>query len=1047
MIGPLRLPVLASAETPGWPKHHDAPRIGYVDAADIFERSWPSDAHFAAYSVPGVEHRLTLDAIGRLPRGWPMVLLVVDVDGPGHKREPAWWAGELLKLEALAAAHPGGFFYATRGGYRLVYRLASPVVIRTVDDKEAWRERYRRELLYLARHFAIVGDPACSDITRLFRCPKATRTPGGAPEDHPTVGDPSVVGVWTHEPVDDERFEDVKTARMLASMSPKGWGPVLRALEVGRGRQDGGAPAPELRPEDQDEARLHKRAAAYLARMSPSIDRAGGNAALWDAALAMVRGFSLGPSTGLAMLLQDFNARCSPPWPRAELERACRNAAERGEKPWGYLRDADGGDAGLKNKPGERRSRPAAPTRAGSSPRQTAAEDSAEEIPMHEHEHANHQEGEDAPASGPRPAPRDERPVVLVDFETGERIREAEAALAARDDLNLYVRDGRLVSVETRASKRRVLRDDTGSPLARDLSLAALRAMLTDVVRFERMAPKKDEKGEISEMVQVRCRPHDDIVKGLHQATEWTALRDLVGIARAPFLADLNGEVVTRSGYHEPSGYLLALPPGYGTVDVPDEPTRDDARAALEALRDVLSGFCFASSRDESAALAAVLTLAARPALGGENVPAFVFEANMPAAGKTLLADTIALIGTGALAPKHGFTRDDQEMEKTLGSLAGEARSLVCFDNVTETIGGAKLDLALTCNGSFSYRLLGHNRTVQSAWRSVVFFTGNNPTIGGDIGRRLLVSRLNSDEERPAKREGFRYKLPEYARQNRATLAGHALTILRAFCLTPAAQRPRVSPLGSFEAWAQLVAGSLLWLEAADPIEAIADEREEGADPHQMAHATLLENWNRLEKHPRAILRWTSNGIAARAAIDALYPQGVAGVGDELDDLREALEVLAPPPPGRPPTVTKLGYALRHLRDRPANKQKLVGKPDRNSVTTWRVVPARVQGGCHKTPSTAGTAGDAGDAGDDSSHPKPRARSWGDHERGTPPNHEHTHETPWSEGKDHPHHPHHPQNEPDPSVTPPPVSGVTSDPDETPGYSQNPEDGLGVIEA
>jgi hypothetical protein len=164
-----------------------------------------------------------------------MVLLVVDVDGPGHKRESAWWADELLKLEALAAAHPGGFFYATRGGYRLVYRLASPVVIRTVDDKEAWRERYRRELLYLARRFAIVGDPACSDITRLFRCPKATRTPGGAPEDHPTVGDPSVVGVWTHEPVDDERSEDVNTARMLASMSPRGWGPVLRALEVGRG--------------------------------------------------------------------------------------------------------------------------------------------------------------------------------------------------------------------------------------------------------------------------------------------------------------------------------------------------------------------------------------------------------------------------------------------------------------------------------------------------------------------------------------------------------------------------------------------------------------------------------------------------------------------------------------------------------------------------------------------------------------------------------------------------------------------------------------------
>jgi P4 family phage/plasmid primase-like protien len=413
VTGPLRLPVLASAETPGWPKHHDAPRIGYVDAADIFERYWPSDAHFAAYSVPGVEHRLTLDAIGRLPRGWPMVLLVVDVDGPGHKREPAWWAGELLKLEALADAHPGGFFYATRGGYRLVYRLASPVVIRTVDDKEAWRERYRRELLYLARRFAIVGDPACSDITRLFRCPKATRTPGGAPEDHPTMGDPSVVGVWAHEPVDDERPEDVNTAQTLASREPRAWGPVLRALEVGRGRQDGGDLAPELRHENDDEERLHKRAAAYLARMSPSIDGAGGNAALWDAALAMVRGFSLGPSTTLAMLLRDFNARCSPPWPRAEVERACRNAAKRGEKPWGYLRDADGGDAGLLHKPSERSRRH--PQRD----REHQPTDN-EEAPMPAHGQIDEGQG---PASGKQPPKATPNPWEFATTDTGNSER------------------------------------------------------------------------------------------------------------------------------------------------------------------------------------------------------------------------------------------------------------------------------------------------------------------------------------------------------------------------------------------------------------------------------------------------------------------------------------------------------------------------------------------------------------------------------------------------------------------------------------------------
>lgn len=353
MTGPLLLPVLQDAHTPGWPKSEHAPEIGYVEIAEAFTQTWPTDAHFAAYSVPGVRRRLTLDALDRLSAGWPMVLLVVDVDGPGHRRTPEWWSAEQSKIDAVLAVHPGGFMYATRGGYRLVWRLPALVTLRTVDDKEAWRQRYRRELLYLARVFNIQGDPACADITRLYRLPRATRDPGGAPEDHPRRGSPSNLGAWGHQPCMDELTNDIATARTLASVDAKAWGPVLRSLTSDEASREGAGA--ELHPEDQDEARLHKRAAAYLASMAPSVAGAGGNAALWSAALAMVRGFCLGASTGATILLRDFNPRCSPPWPRAEIERTCRNAAERGEQPWGYARDADGGEAGLHDKPSQRR--------------------------------------------------------------------------------------------------------------------------------------------------------------------------------------------------------------------------------------------------------------------------------------------------------------------------------------------------------------------------------------------------------------------------------------------------------------------------------------------------------------------------------------------------------------------------------------------------------------------------------------------------------------------------------------------------------------------
>ena len=349
----LQLPVLRNARVEGWPGAVHPPVVEYLEPGEVFSRRYPTDAHVAAYSVPETPHRLTLEGLGHLADGdgWRMVLLIVDVDGPGHHREASWWAGELEKLAALEQEHPGGFVYATRGGYRIVYRLPAPVVVRTLDDKEAWRERYQRELVYLARTFGIVGDAACSDITRLYRLPHATRTPGGAPEQLETRGDPSQLGAWEHVPGTGELAADVTATRLLASMSAS-WVPLLRRLAPPVSSSEPEVPWRE--PEDQAEERVFKRAAAYLDRMAASIEGAGGDAALWAAAEAMTVGFALGPVTASALLWRHFNPRCAPPWPRAVIERKCREASSHGKLPWGRLRDAGGGSAGLRRAPEER---------------------------------------------------------------------------------------------------------------------------------------------------------------------------------------------------------------------------------------------------------------------------------------------------------------------------------------------------------------------------------------------------------------------------------------------------------------------------------------------------------------------------------------------------------------------------------------------------------------------------------------------------------------------------------------------------------------------
>lgn len=82
-----------------------------------------------------------------------------------------------------------------------------------------------------------------------------------------------------------------------------------------------------------------RRASAYLARMDSAIQGSNGSLALWQAALVMVRGFSLVPSQALALLESEYNPRCVPPWTQRELIHKVSHAskANRMKHPDGWL--------------------------------------------------------------------------------------------------------------------------------------------------------------------------------------------------------------------------------------------------------------------------------------------------------------------------------------------------------------------------------------------------------------------------------------------------------------------------------------------------------------------------------------------------------------------------------------------------------------------------------------------------------------------------------------------------------------------------------------
>ncbi len=82
--------------------------------------------------------------------------------------------------------------------------------------------------------------------------------------------------------------------------------------------------------------KIFERAQKYIAAMEPSIQGQDGSGKAFAAALALVKGFSLGTSDAYAILSREFNLRCSPPWSEKELMHKISDA-NKANTASGYL--------------------------------------------------------------------------------------------------------------------------------------------------------------------------------------------------------------------------------------------------------------------------------------------------------------------------------------------------------------------------------------------------------------------------------------------------------------------------------------------------------------------------------------------------------------------------------------------------------------------------------------------------------------------------------------------------------------------------------------
>lgn len=282
-------------------------------------------------------------------------------------------------------------------------------------------------------------------------------------------------------------------------------------------------------------------------------------------------------------------------------------------------------------------------------------------------------------------------------------------------------------------------------------------------------------------------------------------LRDLHGVTHTPILRP-DGSVLDVPGYDQSTGILYLPDRGLTTVPVPNRPTSQQIRDAVEFIQRPIAEFPFVQDAHRANWLGFAFTPLLRPLLP-PPYPAGMIDATNPGSGKSFLATMLIGLHGGVL--KGALPSDSDEIRKAITSvLVDTTAPVVLWDNVTGVVRSATLEALLT-SATWSDRWLGQNRDISATNDRIWMFTGNNAKIGGDLARRTIWISIDPGIPDPQKRTGFKLHPPTWIKQHRGQYLAAMLTIARAWILDGA---PRdVTRSDSYADWAGALRGMLTW--------------------------------------------------------------------------------------------------------------------------------------------------------------------------------------------------------------------------------------------
>ena len=305
---------------------------------------------------------------------------------------------------------------------------------------------------------------------------------------------------------------------------------------------------------------------------------------------------------------------------------------------------------------------------------------------------------------------------------------------------------------------------------------------------------------------RVIVRPPGFLVRDLLADPE-PPLPVLRRIVEAPVLGP-DGALQTIPGYHPENKTYYDPPPGLQVPPVPEAPTDADmARARSLLLDDLLVDFPFVSDADRAHAVALLLLPLVRDLIPGPT-PLHLIEAPTEGSGKGLLAEVCLLPAYGRRFGALPAGRDGDEWRKAITSVLRAGHGAVVIDNIVRPLDSGDLAAALTAT-TWEDRLLGKTELLRLPVRCVWVATANNPVVSREIMRRCVRIRIDPRVDEPWRREGFKHApLRAWAETHRGELIWAALTLVQHW-LAQGRPPASVRPLGSFEAWAEVLGGIL----------------------------------------------------------------------------------------------------------------------------------------------------------------------------------------------------------------------------------------------